>query len=139
MTKTLLFAAALLAAAPALAAETGPAKKTGEGVNQAPPPENVPPAPPEEDKGSGKIGQSPFRIRTSRPNYSEAEIGRPLVLQKEWAEFALTHRVREVTEVTDAEGNTQDAGYTYVPSWVTFDARYYRRLPSGMGEEMGSR
>lgn len=122
MTKKLLFAAALLVAAPVLAAETEPAKKE-EGTTQAPPPESVPPAPAEDPK-PGKIGQSPFRIRTSRPNYSENEIGRALALQKEWAEFGLTWRAREVTEVTDADGNVNDAGYTYMHSWVTFDARY---------------
>lgn len=119
MTKKLLFAAALLVATPVLAAETEPAKKN----DQATPPESVPPAPAEEPK-PGKIGQSPFRVRTSRPNYSETEIGRPLAMQKEWVEFGLTYRVREVTEVTDSEGNVDDAGYTYRHSWLTFDTRY---------------
>lgn len=112
MTKKLLFAAALLAAVPALAAEPEPTPKPAESV------------PPEEKPKADKIGQSPFRVRTSRPNYSELEVARPLALQKEWAEFALTHRMRQVTEVTDENGNVRDAGYTYTHSWMTFDTRY---------------
>lgn len=123
MTKKLLLAAALLAAVPALAADEPQMKK--EGQTQTPPTTepSVPP-PAEEDKGSGKIGQSPFRVRTSRPSYAEREVARPLAIQKEWAEFGLTYRYREVTQFTDSEGNVEDATYTYTHSWLTLDARY---------------
>ena len=109
MTKKLLLTAALLAAVPALAAEPE-ATPTPEAVEAKPKAE--------------RIGQSPFRVRTSRPNYSEMEVARPLAIQKEWAEFGITYRVREVTQVTDRNGEVQDAGYTYTHSWATFDMRY---------------
>lgn len=115
MTKKLLFAAAFLAAVPAFAAE--PEKDDQE---QSVPPEEKP----DEKPTEGGIGQSPFRVRTSRPNYAESEVARPLALQKEWAEFAFTYRAREVTQVTDENGKLHDAGYTYMHSWMTFDARY---------------
>ena len=123
MTKKLLLAAALLTAIPALAAEESTKKE--EPKTQAPPstpPETVPPE--EGDKGSGRIGQSPFRVRTSRPSYAEQEVARPLALQKEWAEFGLTYQFKEVTQFTDSEGNVEDATYTYTHSWLTLDARY---------------
>jgi hypothetical protein len=134
MTKKLLLAAALLAAVPALAAEPEPTPK----------PADAPTLPPEEKAKPDKIGQSPFRVRTSRPNYSEMEVARPLALQKEWAEFALTYRVREVTEVTDPNGEVHDAGYTYTHSWVTFDTRYgftrnltmYMSIPFAAGSSL---
>lgn len=118
MTKKLLLAAALLSSVPALAAE---AEKRGEDAGP-PVAAAIPPA--SEDAGSGKIGQSPFRVRTSRPNYSESEVARPLVLQKEWAEFGLSYRFKQVTQVTDLDGEVHDADYTYTLSWLTLDARY---------------
>ena len=121
MTKKLVLAAALLASVPAYAGEP---EKQAEEEEPAPPApaESVPPA--EEEGEAGSIGQSPFRVRTSRPNYADSEVARPLTLQKEWAEFGLTYRFREVTQVTDVDGEAQDASYTYTHSWVTLDARY---------------
>ena len=141
MMKTLLCLAALLASVPALAAEPEKRKE-----DQTPPPADpatTPESPkdeavtPPEDKGKGSIGQSPFRIRTSRPNYSETEVNRPLALQKEWAEFSLTYRVRQVSQFTDKEGEVLDTEYDYTYSWLTFDTRYgftrnltmYMRIP----------
>ncbi len=69
-------------------------------------------------------GQSPFRIRTSRPAYPGMEVARPITLQKEWAEYGLTYQFRDVSEVTDADGNVDDADYEYRLSWLTLDARY---------------
>lgn len=129
MTKKLLLAAAFLASTSALAAESEPQKK--EGLTQTPP--QAAEAPSDEKSGEaapapapkpGRIGQSPFRVRTSRPNYAESEVARPIVLQKEWAEFGFTYRYREVTEFTDVDGEVHDGDYRYQHSWLTFDARY---------------
>ena len=126
MTKTLLFAAALLASTSALAAESEPQKEAQtppRSVDAQKPASGESAVPPSEER-TGRIGQSPFRVRTSRPNYAESEVARPLALQKEWAEFALTYRYREVTQFTDLDGEVQDADYTYQHSWLTLDARY---------------
>lgn len=130
MTKKLLLAATFLASTTALGAESEPQKKEGrtqtppqaatEAQSETKPADAVPPA----EGKPGRIGQSPFRVRTSRPTYAESEVARPLALQKEWAEFALTYRYREVTQFTDLDGEVQDADYTYQHSWLTLDARY---------------
>ena len=69
-------------------------------------------------------GQSPFRVRTSRPSYPEAIVARPLTLEKEWAEFGLTYAFRDVTQYSDSEGELHDTAYDFRYSWLNFDARY---------------
>lgn len=67
---------------------------------------------------------SPFVVRTSRPNYAETEVARPLAIQKEWAEYTLSYTFREVTQYTDYDGNVEDLDYTYTISMLTADLRY---------------
>ena len=67
---------------------------------------------------------NPLVVRTSRPNYSETEVGRPVVLAKEWAEFTLGYQTRTVTQFTDANGKVQNADYKYRLSWLNLGMRY---------------
>ena len=66
----------------------------------------------------------PFVIRTSRPDYPNAEVARPLILEKEWLEFSLALDTKSVTQFTDADGNVRDADYDFSRSVVRADIRY---------------
>ena len=67
---------------------------------------------------------NPLVVRTSRPNYAESEVARPVVLAKEWAQFTLDYQFRPVTQFTDMDGKVHDATYKYRLSWLTLGMRY---------------
>jgi hypothetical protein len=70
------------------------------------------------------VEAGPLVVRTSRPAYADTEIARPLTIAKEWAEFTLDYRFRDVSRVTGPNGKIHPAGYRYRMSWLTLGMRY---------------
>lgn len=73
---------------------------------------------------AGVAHADPFVVRTSRPNYAESTVGRPVTIAKEWAEFGLSYEMRDVTQFTDDAGKTHPTDYKYRYSWLMLGMRY---------------